>query len=93
VEKTVLKEIVLKSTPYGTPGPRQWQCKDTKEERRKGNMTTEVWEKEEEGAKMLVKNLKTSDYNTDYRHQDPNRNEKRTNEETTKETANGQGKL
>jgi hypothetical protein len=31
-----------------------WQCKETEEERRKSNMTKEVWEKEEEGAKMLV---------------------------------------
>jgi hypothetical protein len=38
-------------------------------------MTKEVWKKGEEGAKMLEEYVKTSDY----RHQDPNRNEKRTN--------------
>jgi hypothetical protein len=31
-----------------------WQCKETEEERRKNNMTKEIWEKGEEGAKMLV---------------------------------------
>jgi hypothetical protein len=44
-----------------------WQCKETEEERRKSNMTKEVWEKGEKGAKMLVE---TSNYTTDYRHQD-----------------------
>jgi hypothetical protein len=34
--------------------------------------------------------MKTSDNTTDYRHQDPNRNEQE--QETMKETANGQGK-
>jgi hypothetical protein len=42
-----------------------WQCKETEEERRKSNVTKVVWEKAEEGAKMLV--------------EDPNRNEERTN--------------
>jgi hypothetical protein len=35
-----------------------WQCKETEEEKRKINMTKEVWEKGEEGAKMLVEYLK-----------------------------------
>jgi hypothetical protein len=35
-----------------------WQCKETEEERRKSNITKEVWEKEEEGAKMLVEYVK-----------------------------------
>jgi hypothetical protein len=30
-----------------------WQCKETDKERQKSNMTKEVWEKGEEGAKML----------------------------------------
>jgi hypothetical protein len=35
-----------------------WQCKETEEERRKSNMTKEVWEKGEELAKMLVEYVK-----------------------------------
>jgi DNA repair exonuclease SbcCD ATPase subunit len=35
-----------------------WQCKETDEERRKSNMTKEVWEKGEEQAKMLVEYVK-----------------------------------
>jgi hypothetical protein len=31
-----------------------WQCKETEVARRKCNMTKDVWEKGEEGAKMLV---------------------------------------
>jgi hypothetical protein len=51
----------------GTPGPgcpfcsaklTLWQCKETAEERRKSNMTKEVWKKGEEGAKMLVEYVK-----------------------------------
>jgi hypothetical protein len=37
-----------------------WQCKETEEERRKSNITKEIWEKGEEGPKMLeeyVKNI------------------------------------
>jgi hypothetical protein len=43
-------------------------------------MTKEVWEKREEGTKMLVEYVKTSDYTTDYRDQYPNRNEIRMNQ-------------
>jgi hypothetical protein len=35
-----------------------WQCKETEEKRQKSNMTKKVWEKGEEGAKMLVKYAK-----------------------------------
>jgi hypothetical protein len=35
-----------------------WQCKEPEEERRKSNMTKEVWEIREEGAKMLVEYVK-----------------------------------
>jgi hypothetical protein len=42
-------------------------------------MTKEVWEKGEEGAKMLLEYVKTSNYTTNYRHLDPNKNEERTN--------------
>jgi hypothetical protein len=31
-----------------------WQCKETEEERQKSNMSKEVWEAGEEGAKVLV---------------------------------------
>jgi hypothetical protein len=34
------------------------QCKETEEERRKSNMTKEVWEIREEGAKILVEHVK-----------------------------------
>jgi hypothetical protein len=61
-----------------------WQCREIEEQRRKSNMTKEVWEKGEEYVKK-------SDYTTDYRHQDPNKNEERA-KKTTKETANGQDK-
>jgi hypothetical protein len=38
-----------------------WQCKETEEERRKSNVTKEVWEKrveKREGANMLVEYVK-----------------------------------
>jgi hypothetical protein len=35
-----------------------WQCEETEEERRKSNMTKEVCEKGEKGAKMLVEYVK-----------------------------------
>jgi hypothetical protein len=35
-----------------------WQCKETEEERQKNNITKEVWEKWEEGAKMLAEYVK-----------------------------------
>jgi hypothetical protein len=48
--------------------------------RRKSNMTKAVWEKTEEGAKMLVEYVKNIGlHTTDFRHQEPNRNEERKN--------------
>jgi hypothetical protein len=35
-----------------------WQCEETEKERRKSNMTKEVWEKGEKEAKMLVEYVK-----------------------------------
>jgi hypothetical protein len=35
-----------------------WQCKETEEERRKSNITKKIWEKGEEGSKMLVEYVK-----------------------------------
>jgi hypothetical protein len=37
-----------------------WQSKEAEEERRKSNITKENWEKEEEGAKMLVEYVKNT---------------------------------
>jgi hypothetical protein len=34
-----------------------WQCKETEEERRKSDMTKEVWEKAEEGVVEDMKNI------------------------------------
>jgi hypothetical protein len=47
-------------------------------------MMKEVWEKGEEGAKVLVEYVKLSDYTTKYGHQDPNRNKERTNKKRRK---------
>jgi hypothetical protein len=64
-----------------------WQWKETVKERRKSNMTKEVWERGEEGAKMLVEYVKN--IGLYYRLQTPRPKERRKNEqETTKETAN-----
>jgi hypothetical protein len=41
-------------------------CKETEEERRKSNMTKKVWEKKEEGAKMLVKYVKNCGLNYNF---------------------------
>jgi hypothetical protein len=35
-----------------------WQCKKTEKERRKSNMTKEVWKKGAQGAKLLVEYVK-----------------------------------
>jgi hypothetical protein len=47
-------------------------------QRNRRRKTKEVWDKGEEGAKMLVEFVETTDYTTDYRNQYPNRNEERT---------------
>jgi hypothetical protein len=44
-------------------------------------MTKEVWEKREEGAKMLVEYVKTLDYTTDYRHEERTKKERTRNHE------------
>jgi hypothetical protein len=97
--RTVYSTATYRNKIEGTPDPDcpfcraklrlehiQWQCKETEEERRKNNMTKEVWEKGEEGAKMLLEYVTNIGFYQFY--QDPNRDE----QETTKETANGQGK-
>jgi hypothetical protein len=55
-------------------------------------MTKEVWEIGEEGAKMLVEYVRTSDYTTDYRVIDMKEERGKNEQETTKETVNKQRK-
>jgi hypothetical protein len=51
-------------------------------------MTKAVWEKREEGAKMLVEYVKTSDYTTDYRHEERTNKKPRRKPQMNKEKDN-----